>query len=40
MRPIDNYLQEDLNNYDVMVLDCYSKVYIWEGRHANDIEKK
>jgi hypothetical protein len=40
MRPIDNFLQEDLCNHDVMVLDCFQHVYIWEGRQANNTEKK
>jgi hypothetical protein len=29
MKPVDDFLQEDLSNYDVMVLDCYRTVYIW-----------
>lgn len=40
MKPVDDFLQEDLSNNDVMVLDCFSKVYVWQGLKANDIEKK
>lgn len=40
MKPIDDYIQEDLSNYDVMVLDCFSKVYIWQGLKSNEIERK
>ena len=29
MNPVNDYLQEDLSNNDVMVLDCFRHVYIW-----------
>jgi len=29
MKPVDDFLQEDLSNHDVMVLDCFRHVYIW-----------
>jgi len=29
MKPVNDYLQEDLSNNDVMVLDCFRHVYIW-----------
>lgn len=29
MKAIDDYLQEDLSNNDVMVLDCFRHVYVW-----------
>jgi hypothetical protein len=40
MKPVTDFLQEDLSNNDVMVLDCFRKVYVWEGLKANEIEKK
>mmetsp|Transcript_35945 Transcript_35945/g.55229 ORF Transcript_35945/g.55229 Transcript_35945/m.55229 type:complete len:212 (+) Transcript_35945:1909-2544(+) len=40
MKEIYNYSQTDLNNNDVMVLDVYSTMYLWIGRHSNATEKK
>jgi len=38
MKEIYNFLQDDLNNHDVMVLDCFSTVYMWVGLKANKTE--
>ena len=40
MTEIPNFVQYDLNNYDVMVLDGYSTIFIWFGIHSNKFEKK
>ncbi|XP_076823836.1 villin-1-like [Clavelina lepadiformis] len=37
---IVNFVQEDLDEDDVMLLDTYSEVYLWVGQGANAIEKK
>ena len=39
MKEVHNFLQEDLNNNDVMVLDAFSTVYMWIGRNANKTER-
>jgi len=36
---IPNYVQEDLINDDVMILDNYSEVFVWVGYHASKQEK-
>ena len=40
MREVPNFVQYDLNNFDVMVLDGFSTIFIWVGRHSNKFEKK
>jgi hypothetical protein len=37
---ISNFSQEDLIDDDVMLLDCYSSVFLWVGSAANATEKK
>ena len=40
MHEIYNFVQDDLNNNDIMALDAYQTIYIWVGVHANKHEKK
>lgn len=40
MKEIYNYVQDDLNNNDIMALDAYKTIFIWVGIHANKHEKK
>jgi len=40
MNEIHNFQQEDLNNYDIMVLDAYKTAFVWVGHKSNDIERK
>ncbi|XP_042492503.1 villin-1 isoform X2 [Macadamia integrifolia] len=35
VKEIYNFNQDDLTTEDVLVLDCYSEIYVWIGRHAN-----
>lgn len=37
---IPNFLQDDLINDDIMILDAYSTIYVWIGNHSNDFEKR
>lgn len=39
MKEIYNFMQEDLNNNDVMVLDTFNTVYLWIGRNSNKHER-
>ena len=39
MKEIFNFLQDDLNNNDIMVLDVFSTVYMWVGRKSNETER-
>ncbi len=39
MKEVYNFMQDDLNNNDVMVLDCYSTLYMWMGKKANKPER-
>ena len=39
MKELYNFVQSDLNNNDVMVLDVYSTVFIWIGRNSNKAER-
>jgi len=40
MEEIGNFAQDDLIDDDVMILDCYTTVYVWVGSGANEIEKR
>lgn len=40
MREIYNFLQEDLNNNDVMVLDTFTTIYMWVGLKSNETERR
>ena len=40
MKEVPNFVQSDLNNWDVMVLDGFSTIFIWVGRFSNKFEKK
>lgn len=40
MREIYNFLQEDLNNNDIMVLDTFSTIYMWVGLKSNETERR
>lgn len=40
MKEIYNYVQDDLNNNDIMALDAYKTIFVWVGIHANKHEKK
>jgi hypothetical protein len=35
-----DYSQDDLNNEDVMILDCFDRVFLWEGTKSSKEEKK
>ncbi|XP_043725223.1 villin-1 isoform X2 [Telopea speciosissima] len=35
VKEIFNFNQDDLTTEDILVLDCYSEIYVWIGRHAN-----
>lgn len=34
-----NYGQSDLNEDDVMILDGYHTIFVWEGTNASQLEK-
>jgi len=36
---IYNYVQDDLDNDDVMLLDSYESVFVWVGKNSTDREK-
>ena len=40
MKVVDDFLQEDLDNNAVMVLDCYGKMFMWVGIKSNPVERK
>lgn len=37
---VHNFVQDDLCNFDVMVLDAYSTIWIWTGNRSNKFEQK
>eukprot|EP00899_Mesostigma_viride_P002146 jgi/Mesvir1/11932/Mv00268-RA.1 len=40
LREIFNFAQDDLDTGDVMILDAYTEIYVWQGRHAREDEKR
>jgi len=38
MKELDNFIQEDLNIYDIMVVDLFSTIYMWIGNKSNKTE--
>merc|ERR1719473_1335369 len=40
MEEIGNFAQDDLIDDDVMILDCFTTVWVWVGSGANEIEKR
>jgi hypothetical protein len=40
MKEVYNFSQQDLFNNDVMALDTYNTIYMWQGLHSNDTEKR
>lgn len=40
MDEIKNFRQEDLNNFDVHVIDAYSTLWVWTGNKSNKFEHK
>ena len=39
MRELENFIQDDLNNHDIMVVDCFNTVYMWIGLKSNKTER-
>lgn len=39
VKEVFGYVQEDLDNTDVMILDAYNTVYIWIGNKSNQHEQ-
>lgn len=39
IKELDNFMQQDLNNHDVMVVDCYSTMYLWMGIKSTKNER-
>mmetsp|Transcript_10820 Transcript_10820/g.14042 ORF Transcript_10820/g.14042 Transcript_10820/m.14042 type:complete len:834 (+) Transcript_10820:53-2554(+) len=37
---IVGFSQDDLNNDDVMILDCFSSVFVWVGSESNETERR
>ncbi len=40
MEEIAPFCQDNLDKDDMMILDVFSKVYVWAGTKANEAEKK
>lgn len=40
VKEIFGFVQEDLDNTDVHLLDCYSTVYVWIGNKSNKAERE
>lgn len=39
-KEIPNYVQDDLCNENVMVMDAYSTIWVWVGRNASKLERR
>ena len=39
MKELYNFMQPDLNNNDVMLLDAFKSIYVWEGLKSNKFER-
>ncbi|KAG9453973.1 hypothetical protein H6P81_006877 [Aristolochia fimbriata] len=40
VKEIFDFAQDDLTTEEVLVLDCYREIYVWNGLHAGDISKQ
>lgn len=40
VRMLTSYLQEDLSEDDVMILDNGTTLFVWFGKNASEMEKK
>ena len=39
MEEVEQFGQKDLDQTDVMILDCFNEVFVWVGEQANEAER-